>query len=228
MSQVSDPNVHTAAETVVPSPRAAAEPTIEAPAPPAPAPAPGDPAMIGLPAFIAGSVALGLVLVEFTPVTAVGASLPIILTATGIGLLIATVWAARLQQSAVAGVFGVFAGFWLSYAALLLGLLHNWFAIPLEGVVRTQELFLTVWLVVIGLLTIATLRLPSAFTALFVLVEVALACVLIGTIQADTTWTKIGGYAVFAFAAVGAYLYVSGMAAATGGKAMPAGRPLLR
>ena len=58
--------------------------------PPAPAPAPspslgGDPTMLGLPTFIVGSVALGLVLVGMVPATAVGASLPIILAATAAG-----------------------------------------------------------------------------------------------------------------------------------------------
>jgi succinate-acetate transporter protein len=226
MSQVSEPSVRTT-ESAVPTPRAAAEAAAAAP-PPTAAPPPGDPAMVGLPSFLVGSTALGLVLVGFTPDTAVGASIPIVMTATGVGLLIATVWAARLQQSAVAGVFGVFAGFWFSYAALVLGLTHNWFAILPEAVARTQELFLIAWLVVIGLLTVATLRLPAAFTGLFVLVEVALALVLVGTISAEVTWTRIAGYAVFAFAAVGAYLYVSGMMAATGGRPLPTGRPLMR
>ncbi|HYA50225.1 MAG TPA: hypothetical protein VEG33_03555, partial [Streptosporangiaceae bacterium] len=54
-------------------------------APPA-GPLTGDPAVVGLPSFIAGSVALGLVLVGVVPATAVGASLPIILAATSIGL----------------------------------------------------------------------------------------------------------------------------------------------
>ena len=38
----------------------------------------GDPAILGLPSFIVGSVALGLVLVGLVPATAVGASLPIV------------------------------------------------------------------------------------------------------------------------------------------------------
>ena len=38
-------------------------------------------------------------------------------------------WAAALGQSAVAAVYGIFAGFWLSYAVLVLGLLHGWFAV---------------------------------------------------------------------------------------------------
>ena len=227
MSQVSDAPVRRTTEGAVPTPRAGSAPAVEE-APPAAAPPAGGPAMVGLPSFLVGSVALGLVLVEFAPATAVGASIPIIMTATGVGLLIATIWAARLQQSAVAGVFGVFSGFWFSYAALVLGLTHNWFGIAPEAVARTQELFLTSWLVVIGLLTLATLRLPLAFTALFVLVDVALALVLISVISADTTWSRLGGYVVFGFAAVGAYLYVSGMTVATGGRALPTGRPLAR
>lgn len=85
------------------------------------APAVGSPAVIGVPTFVVGSLALGLVLVGYVPATAAAASIPIS-TATGLGLVIAAVWAASLAQNAVAGVF---AGFWLSYAALVLGLTHN-------------------------------------------------------------------------------------------------------
>src|ERR1700684_2002989 len=74
----------------------------------------GDPMTLGLPTFIVGSVALGLVLVGMVAASAVGASLPIILAATGAGLTISALWAAAIGQSAVAAVFGIFAGFWLS------------------------------------------------------------------------------------------------------------------
>src|ERR1044071_4825316 len=132
-------------------------------APAAPAPAPiwaGDPMAVGLPSFIVGSVALGLVLVGMVPASAAGASLPIILAATAAGLFIATFWAAAVGQSAVACVFGIFAGFWMSYAVLVLGLVHGWFAITAPAATSTQELFLTAWLVIIVMLTLATLRLP--------------------------------------------------------------------
>ena len=54
----------------------------------------GDPLMLGLPVFIAGATALGLVLVGVVPATATGASLPIIMAATAVGLIISTIWAA--------------------------------------------------------------------------------------------------------------------------------------
>jgi succinate-acetate transporter protein len=187
----------------------------------------GDPMSLGLPSFIVGSVALGLVLVGMVPATAVGASLPIILAATAAGLFISTVWAAAVGQSAVAAVFGVFGGFWLSYAVLVLGLTHNWFAISAADVVSTQELFLTAWLIAIVLLTVTTLRLPLAFTAVLTLVDVALLLVLLGTAEASSGLLKAGGVVALVFAAVGAYIFAGTAAQATGGPAVPLGRPVL-
>jgi succinate-acetate transporter protein len=197
----------------------------EVPAAAAPA---GDPMQIGLPSFIVGSIALGLVLVGYVPAAAVGASLPIILAATGLGLMVAAVWAAFLNQSAVASVFGIFTGFWWSYAVLVLGLTHNWFGVSAGAATSTQGLFLISWLVVIVMLTLATLRLPVAFTVLFLLIDVALALVLISTLQGSASLAKVGGVVVLVFAAVGVYLYFGSASQATGGPALPLGRPVLR
>ena len=204
--------------------------TEEAPAVQAAAVGPmaGNPSLMGLPTFIAGSVVLGLALVGVVPAIAIGAALPIILSATATGLFIAAIWSAALGQSAVAAVYGIFAGFWLSYAVLVLGLLHNWFAITLPAVADTQKLFLISWLVVIVMLTLATLRLPVAFTALFGLVDLALLLLLLGVTQTSTNLTKAGGYVVLVFAALGAYLFFDVASQATGGPALPLGKPLLR
>jgi len=227
MSRSIDEQRQAAASPEVPGPRPPAEAPVEATAPDGGTVAVGDPSLIGLPLFLVGSVALGLVLVGFVPASAAGGSIPIIMTATGFGLVIAAVWAARLAQSAVAGVFAIFAGFWLSYAALVLGLTHGWFAIAKPDVVRTQELFLISWLVVIGLLTLGSVRLPMAFTVLLALVEAALVLDLLGTIYTSTGLIKTAGWVVFAFVVVGAYLFMSAMSAATGGRPYPLGRPAL-
>lgn len=187
----------------------------------------GDPTVIGLPSFIVGSIALGLVLVGMVPATAVGASLPIILAATSVGQFVAAVWSASIGQSAVASVFGIFAGFWLSYAVLVLGLTHNWFGITATAATSTQELFLTSWLTAIVMLTLATLRLPLAFTLVFALIDVALLLVLLSTVNASTSLAKAGGYTVLLFAAVGVYLFFSALSVATGGKPLPLGKPVL-
>ena len=192
-----------------------------------PGPLGGDPAILGLPSFIVGSVALGLALAGVTPAAAVGAPLAIILAATAVGLTIAAVWAAAIGASAVAGIFGIFAGFWLSYAVLVFGLLHGWFGITALAVVDTEKLFLISWLVIIVVLTLATLRLPLAFTAVFLLIDVALLLLLINTFHASSGLTKTAGYVVLAFAAIGVYLFFGSASVATGGKPLPLGRPLL-
>ncbi len=198
------------------------------PVPPPPSAAffAGNPAVVGVPVFVAGSVALALNLMNYVP--SVGAPIPVIFSATGLGLLLATVWAAVVGQTIVASIFGVFAGFWLSYAALVLGLTHNWFAIAPADVMHTQAAFLVVWLSIIVLLTLGTLRLPSAYTLLLVLIDVALVFVLIGTVNAEPNATKIGGWLALCFAAVGAYLFVDVTNQACGGKPLPLGRPILR
>jgi succinate-acetate transporter protein len=188
----------------------------------------GDPMALGLPTFIVGSLALGLTLVGMVPAAAAGAPLAIILAATSIGLFAATIWSALVGQSAVASVFGTFGGFWLSYAVLVLGLTHNWFGITASAVASTQELFLTAWLIIIVALTLSTLRLPVAYTALLGLVDLALLLVLLSVTQASTGLAKTGGVVVLAFAALGIYLFYGTASVATGGRAVPLGKPLLR
>ncbi len=193
------------------------------------APPIGDPAALGLPCFVVGSLSLGLALVGVVPATALGAAVPIILTATSVGLFIATIWAAALHQTAVASVFGIFGGFWLSFAALIIGLTHNWFGVVAPSSIQdTTLLFLLAWMIVMAMLTFATLRLPMAFTAVFFLVTTALVLVYIGLDQVNGDVLKAGGAVALLFAFIGMYLYFSTVSAATGGKAFPLGRPVLR
>jgi uncharacterized protein len=187
----------------------------------------GDPAILGLPNFVVGSVALGLALVGVVPAAAVGAALPIILAATSAGLFLATIWSAAIGQSAVASIFGIFAGFWLSYAFLVLGLTHNWFGVAAGDAVAAQELFLSTWLIIIVMLTLATLRLPLAFTAVFALIDLALLLLLLATANASTGLVTTAGYVVLLFAALGVYLYFGSASVATGGKALPLGKPII-
>ncbi|MBB3663878.1 MULTISPECIES: GPR1/FUN34/YaaH family transporter [Prauserella salsuginis group] len=186
-----------------------------------------DPALIGLPTFIVGALALALVQTGYVPADAVGASMAIIVPATGVGQFVAALWAVALGQGAVAAVFGVFSGFWFSYAALVLGLTHGWFGISDDAAIATQGLFLVAWVVTIGVLTLGTLRLPAAFTLLFALITVALALVLYGTVAGQPAAITTAGYVAFVFAGLGIYLFIGALSTATGGKPLPLGRPVL-
>ena len=76
--------------------------------------------------------------------------------------------------------------------------------------------------------SLVTLRLPLAFSLLFVLIDVALLLVLLGTANTSAGLTKAWGYAVFAFALVGVYLFADAMSAVTGGNPLPLGKAILR
>lgn len=191
-----------------------------------PPPPHGEPGMLGLPAVIVGAVAFGMVLIGVVPATAVGASLPIIIAAS-LALFLATIWAARIGENASAGFFGVLAGFFMSYAVLVLGLMHNWFGIAPTAVADTQKIFVISWIVVVALLMLAALRLPVAFLALFTVAEAALVLDLVGIINTSANLTKAAGWVIMAFAALAVYLFASTASKVAGGKEFPLGKPLL-
>ena len=198
------------------------------PPPEAPATGPlaGEPSLIALPSFIVGAVAFGMVLIGVVPTTVVGAAMPIVLTA-GLGMFVAAIWAARIGQSAPAGISAIVGSFFVSYALLVLGLIHNWYGIPLTAVAETQKLFTISWLIIVTMLVLGTLRLPSIFTLLFTLIDVALLLNLLSIIQTSTNLSKAAGWVTMAASAVVVYLFFSSASHATGGKELPLGPPVL-
>jgi succinate-acetate transporter protein len=204
-------------------------PTTSAPAgaPSLPIPLRGDPAMVGIPNVIAGATGLGLVTIGAFPASAAGAALPILLSATSVGMLIATIWAAALGQNVTATLYGTILGFYISYVALGLGLRHGWYGIPAADASAAVEIYLICWLVAIGALTLTTVRMPSSFTLLFGLVDLALILLLIASYNGSAALSRAGGWVVMAFVAEAVYLYLHVMSLATGGRGLPLGRPLL-
>lgn len=197
-----------------------------APAPAAPAP---DPAAVALPTFAVGAISLALYLLGFLPAEAATSIAPVLIFTAGLGVLIAGIWAAALGQSMVAGIFVTFATFWTSLGVFLIGAAPTEFMrVPEEAATDALATFLISWLAVFVVLTLVTLRLPGAFTLLFVLVDIAVLLVLLGTLGGSTGLLQIGGIAVLAFVLVGVYLFASSASAGTGGKALPAGRPAIK
>lgn len=186
----------------------------------------GDPQVFGWLVFVVGSTCLGLHLVGFVPAGVLGGPLAIIFGATGMGLLVSTIWAAYLGQTFVAGAFGAFCGFWLSYTALVLGLQHNWFLIPAEAVTDVVVAFLIAWAITMFFLTLATTRLPSIYTIDVGLVDLALIILIFANQNASTGLTKLAGVVVFVFAALGAYIWMSAADQSLGGPGLQLGKPI--
>ena len=193
---------------------------------PAAAPIAGNPSLVGLPSFLVGALTIGMVYIGVVPATAIAASMPIVIAAA-VGMFIATIWAARIGESAPAGISGIVGGFLLSYALLVLGLVHGWFGIGPLAVADTQKMFLIAWIAIVSVLILATLRLPVGYTLLFAVVDAALILSLLGVIQTSANLTKASGWVLMAVSALVVYFFASSASQVTGGKEFPLGPPIL-
>lgn len=187
-----------------------------------------DPLALGLPAFVAGWTTVGLALVGLVPTAAVGGVVPILLLGTALFQFIAAVWAFMLGQSLVAAIFGLFSGTAASLSILLLGLNHNWFAVPVADVPHVEALFTITWGIVFVFLTWIMLTLPAVYGAIMVLVVTALGLLSAGFWTGTTTLITAGGAAVLAFAALGAWAWLNVASEADGRPAWPPLGPPVR
>lgn len=194
---------------------------------PAAAAAPvANPALLGLATFLPGAISLGLWLVGYLPAASVGGIVPAVVFSSGLFLLVATAWSHNVGNSLVAAIFGTFSAFWLSLGVLLAAETNGWLGLTKT----TGELptFLIAWLVVFVALTLATLRLPLAFTAGFLFVDIAVALVLAFALTGTALYSTLAGIAVFVFCAIFAYIWFDGMGQELGAKAMGMGSPMMK
>jgi succinate-acetate transporter protein len=191
----------------------------------APAAPAANPALLGLATFLPGAISLGLWLVGYLPAAQVGAIVPAVVFSSGLFLLVSTVWASRTPgMSAVAAIFGTFSAFWLSLGVAIAAITNGWLGLtPTNALLPT---FLISWLIVFVALTLATLRLPLAFTAGFLFVDIAVALVLANVLSASAIFATLGGIAVFVFCAIFAYIWFDAMGQELGGRAMAMGNPV--
>jgi hypothetical protein len=187
-----------------------------------------DPLMLGLPAFVVGWTGVGLALVGVVPAAAVGGIVPILLFGTAIFQLISAVWAFLLGQSLVAEIFGLFSGIAFALSMLLLGLFHNWFAIPAADVSGVEALFTITWAIVFVFLTWIMFKLPAVYGGIMILVLAALSLLSAAYLTGNANLVTGGGAAVLAFAVLGAYAWLNVASEAGGGPAWPPLGPPLR
>lgn len=187
----------------------------------------GNPALLGLITFLPGGITLGLWFLGYLGTT--GGMVPAVFLCTGLFVAAAALWAARLGASPVAAIFGIFAGFWLSFGFLLMGATSGWWGMTdAAAVTDVQRTYLLSFLIVFVLLTLMTLRLPLMFTLGFVLVDITFALAFIAVAAGQTGLLTIAGITTFLFCAVFAYILADGMGQDLGAKPMALGNPIVR
>lgn len=216
--------------------------TAGAHAAPAPAAPVGNPALLGLATFLPGALSLGLWLVGYTQAADLGAIAPAILFSSGLFLLVSAIWATRVGNSLVAGIFGTFSAFWLSLGVLVAAITNGWLGLvakPAAAATATAAAtpaytpnplptFLIAWLIVFVALTLATLRLPLAFTAGFLAVDIVVALVLAYVLTTTQLYATLAGIGVFVFCAIFAYIWFDGMGQELGAKPMAMGSAMMK
>ncbi|MET0188010.1 MAG: GPR1/FUN34/YaaH family transporter [Pseudonocardia sediminis] len=193
-----------------------------------------NPIPLALITVLPGAITLGLWFVGYLDTTALpGGMIPILMFSAGMGLIISTIWAARERANAVAGVLGLFAAFWFSFGFLVLALNNGWIinagtgeAITADQVANIQATYLLSFTIVFILMTLATLRLPLAFTTAFVFVDITFVLAFIGVSAGAAGLFPIAGITTFIFSAVFAYIAYANFAQDLGGKEMAMGNPI--
>jgi succinate-acetate transporter protein len=187
-----------------------------------------DPLMLGLPAFVVGWTGVGLALVGVVPAAAVGGIVPMLLFGTAVFQLISAVWAFLLGQSLVAEIFGLFSGIAFALSMLLLGLFHNWFAIPAADVSGVEALFTITWAIAFVFLTWIMFKLPAVYGLIMIFVLAALSLLSAAYLTGNANLVTAGGAAVLAFTILGVYAWLNVASEAGGGPAWPPLGPPLR
>ncbi|WP_405083934.1 GPR1/FUN34/YaaH family transporter [Microbispora sp. NBC_01389] len=197
-------------------------------------PATADPGLLGYPAFATAAFALALFLTGFNQVTipsTLAAPLPI-MSLCGVLLIGATVWAVRRGDGWQATMFGLFGAFWLSFSMLVFGLVNSWFGqLPEPAQRGAQANFILVWLGLMTVVTLTTLRLPKIFGLLFLVIDFSLLTLFVAVSVArpgaagDPWILPFGIIAIFSMPLIGMYLFAGSLNAFLGGKMFPVGKP---
>jgi len=193
----------------------------------------GDPLTVGLIFFGIASLALGMSLIgpeiDFLPASSQAAIIPVLVMGAGLFQIVTTVWAILLGQSLVAAIFSTFAAFWLSFAALLLGLGHNWYGVAPADVQSAQEVFFIAWACLFLFLTIPCLVLPAVYPLAVGLVFVACSLAAAAVFKASQDLFTAAGATALTFAFLAFYSWVHVTLKSVGITALPPlGRPILR
>jgi len=195
----------------------------------------GDPLVFGLPVFVSGSLVLGFALIGLVPIpSSLGSVFAETTFATGLGEFVTALWAIGLGQSIVASIFGLFAAFWFSLFAVVLGLPaptgHDWFNVPAAQANETLIMFFMAWTIIFVFLTLAILRLPISYVAIMVCVDIAVLCVLLAIAFTISVLFVVAGAAVLAFCAIGLYAFMNVAGVAGGARRAwpPLGQPVIK
>jgi succinate-acetate transporter protein len=203
--------------------------TANAPLTAQPRPAQADPAPLGLAAFGASALMIGLMNTGLVGRSTIEAVLPVGLCFGGLGMLIASNWEFRRSNTFSGTAFGVYSGFWLALV------LYFWkFAakVPQPQAHVTLGVFLLVFTIITGYLMVASWQARASVAVVITLLFTSFVPLCVGAFTQIESATRIGGWLGVAAALAGFYASGEGVIKSTwntpapdravGGQTLPA------
>jgi uncharacterized protein len=152
-----------------------------------------EPLALGAAVFAIGALTLGMVFVGVFPAGVVGVAIPIVTFTSGLALLITTVWGIILGQTLLAGIFGTVSGLFLTFAAMIIGIVHNWYGIPAADAPKAEAVYFIAFCCYFIFLIVPALRLPRIFPIIVGLVIIGLAMAAASELTGDTGLARVAG-----------------------------------
>lgn len=176
---------------------------------PAPSPSVADPAPLGLAAFAMTTFVLSLFNAGVYD-EAILATLGLALFYGGLAQLLAGMWEFRRANVFGALAFTSFGAFWLSF----------WYGVEFAHIAAPAAsaglgAYLLGWCIFTAYMTVASLRVSGAVAAVFILLTITYALLVVGAFHSSLGWTHWGGYFGIATAVAAWYASFAGVVNST-------------
>jgi succinate-acetate transporter protein len=181
------------------------------------------PLVLGAPLLALASVAFGLSLINYA---SINSAIPILVVA-GAGLIAAAAWSFTSGEAAAGGIYAIFSGYWLSYCALLIGIIYHWYGIAPAQEPAAVELFLVSWLAVTILAIAASLDLPLVITLQVLVFGVSQGLLLVGSLTGNQVYFPAAGIGFFLLALLVGYGFIASIAAHSARRWLPVGPTIM-
>jgi succinate-acetate transporter protein len=189
----------------------------------------GEPLALGAAAFFIGALTVGMTFIGAFPPAAVGVGVPVAIFLSGLALTITALWGLFRGETLLTEIFGIVAGLFTSFGILLLGLAHNWFAIPPAAVPAAEGIYFIAFCCWFALLLIPSVKLPFMYTFTIFWVVVSLALAAAGELVAVPELLQGAGAGFLLIALCLAVFLTNANTASVGMKPWPPlGQPLLK
>ncbi len=177
-----------------------------------------NPGPLGLSGFALTTFILSLVNAGILPDKHIGIVIGLAVAYGGIAQFAAGMWEFRSGNTFGATAFTSFGAFWISFAAILIGVGITSANAPDDTAVGY---YLLGWAIFTGLMMLASFRTNVATAGVFVLLFATFLVLAIGKLNSNTNIFNIGGYLGLATAIVAWYTAVAGvLTSVTGGRSV--------